>query len=560
MALMEMCEDHGSVSPVRDPWAGWSQVIVELNGRIADRFARKEVRERAQRYVLGLLDRIERKNSWQVAEAIGEGGPQGVQRLINGAVWDVEGVRDDLRHFVLDHLGEASSGLLIVDETGFLKKGTHSCGVARQYTGTAGGTENAQVGVFLAYASAKGTAFIDRALYLPRAWTSDAKRRAAAGIPKHLRFATKLTLAQRMLQRAFDAHAPAAWVVADSGYGRSNAFRAWLERRGRAYVLMVPKTAAVEYGGRRERVEQLGERIPAEAWAWICPAASTPSPAPGCPPSCVPAGLSTQPYQWVCLALSAPCPAGKRRWLLIRRGPDDPSELAYYLAYGPVATTALGLVRVAHARWAIEEGFAQAKGEVGLDHYEVRTWQAWHRFITLALLAHAALVVLQAQAVTAEADAAKRAAVSGSAQRVDGQKGGRHALRPLHPRSSRLRCQRSAGACWRCASRRRGGPFARIGRDGDGPTKRWPPAATPSDERGGCAGTRQPVPLPIPRLVPRTGVGPCMRPCMWPRIRLQSRRPWCTARSPMPNGSASCPCSRRSGRRLGVPDTTTAQS
>src|SRR5262249_25153623 len=160
-----------------------------------------------------LLDCIERKNGWQMAEAIGERGPQGVQRLLNGAVWDVEGVRDDLRRYVLDHLGEASSGLLMIDETGFLKKGKHSSGVARQSTGTAGGSENAQVGVFLVYASAKGAAFIDRALYLPRAWTSDAKRRAATGIPKHLRFATKLTLVQRMLQRAFDAHAPASWVV-----------------------------------------------------------------------------------------------------------------------------------------------------------------------------------------------------------------------------------------------------------------------------------------------------------------------------------------------------------
>lgn len=150
MALMERYDDHDGVSPTGDPWTGWSQVMAELWGRIAHRFARREVRARVQRYLLGLLDRIERKNAWQVAEAIGERGPQGVQRLLNGAVWEAEGVRDDLRQYVLAALGETSSGLLIVDETGFLKKGTHSCGVARQYTGTAGGTENAQVGVFLA--------------------------------------------------------------------------------------------------------------------------------------------------------------------------------------------------------------------------------------------------------------------------------------------------------------------------------------------------------------------------------------------------------------------------
>src|SRR5262249_61482005 len=140
MAQAEKCDDHGGVSPACDPWAGWSEVMAELSERIAHRFARTEVRERAHRYVLGLLDRIERKNGWQLAEAIGERGPQGVQRLLKGAVWDVEGVRDDLRRYVLDHLGEASSGRLIIDETGFLKKGKHSCGVARQYTGTAGGT------------------------------------------------------------------------------------------------------------------------------------------------------------------------------------------------------------------------------------------------------------------------------------------------------------------------------------------------------------------------------------------------------------------------------------
>jgi len=413
MALMEMCDDHGGVSPVCAPWAGWSEVMAEIRGRIAHRFARTEVRERAQRYVLGLLDCIERKNSWQLAEAIGERGPQGVQRLLNRAVWDAEAVRDDLRQYVLASLGEAGSGLLIVDETGFLKKGKHSCGVARQYSGTAGGTENAQVGVFLAYASAKGAAFIDRALYLPRAWTGDPKRRSAAGIPKHLRFATKLTLAQRMLQRAFDAHAPASWIVADSAYGRSNAFRAWLERRGRAYVLMIPKTAALEYGGRRERAEQLGGRIPDDAWEWMCPAALASSPALTFPTARAPAELGPQPYrpyQWVCLALSAPCPAGKRRWLLVRRDPDEPTDLAYFLACGPETTTALDLVCVAHARWAIEEGFAQAKGEVGLDHYEVRTWRAWHRFVTLALLAHAALVVLRARAIAAEADGAHQPA------------------------------------------------------------------------------------------------------------------------------------------------------
>ena len=247
----------------------WSEVLAEIQARIAPRFARAEVRERVGRYLVGLLDRVERKNGWQLAEAIGESGLQGVQRLLNVAIWDAEGVRDDLRVYVVDALGDPVSGVLIVDETGFLKKGTHSCGVARQYTGTAGTITNAQVGVFLTNAAAEGAAFIDRTLYLPCSWTRAPQRRAEAGIPKGTRFATKLTLAQRMLARAFAAHVPARWVTADSGYGRSHAFRQWLEQRDQAYAIMIPKTTAVEYQGRRERAEQLGERLPQDAWATV---------------------------------------------------------------------------------------------------------------------------------------------------------------------------------------------------------------------------------------------------------------------------------------------------
>ena len=188
---------------------GWSEVLAEIQARIAPHFARAEVRERVGRSLVGLLDRVERKNGGPLAEALGEQGPQGVQRLPSAAVWDAEGVRDDLCRLVVEALGDEASGILIVDETGFLKKGQHSCGVARQYTGTAGTTSNAQVGVFLAYASAKGTAFVDRALYLPRSWTKDEERRTLAHVPKGLHFATKITLAQRMLARAFAAHVPA---------------------------------------------------------------------------------------------------------------------------------------------------------------------------------------------------------------------------------------------------------------------------------------------------------------------------------------------------------------
>ncbi len=344
-----------------------ADALAVLQARIAGRFVRLEARERAGRYLAGLLGRVERKNGWQLAEAIGEAGPQGVQRLLNAAAWDADGVRDDLRAYVVEHLGDEATGVLVVDETGFLKKGAKSCGVARQYTGTAGATVNCQVGVFLVYASAAGAAFIDRTLYLPRQWTDDGARRAEAGVPEATRFATKIELAKRMLERAIEAAVPARWVVADAFYGRSHALRAWLEERGRAYALMIPKTTAVRYRGRRERAEQVGERLSSAA--------------------------SREP--WTCLELSDDCAAGMRRWLLVRRDAADPEEPAYFLAYGPEGTSEEELVRVCNARWQIEEGFAQAKGEVGLDQYEVRTWQAWHRHVTLCLLAHAYLVVLR---------------------------------------------------------------------------------------------------------------------------------------------------------------------
>jgi len=370
----------------------WSETLGELQTRIAHRFRRPEVRERVGRYLTALLARVERKNGWQLAEAIGELQPRSVQRLLSEAVWDADAVRDDLRTYVVDHLGDQASGVLIIDDTGFVKKGDKSCGVARQYTGTVGDTANAQVGVFLAYASTKGAAFLDRALYLPHSWTDDPDRCRAAGVPTDVRFATKLVLARRMLERALDAAVPAAWVVADSFYGRSHAFRRWLEERDQPYVLQVPKTNTVWYDGRRQTAAQLGEHLPADAWALRS------------------VGQGVQGERcalWACLPLSDACPAGKRRWLLLQQDLEDPTDRAYYLAFGPADTTEAALLRVCGCRWQIEEGFAQAKGEVGLDQYEVRTWTAWHRFVTLCLLAHAYLVVTRC-AANAEAPAAEK--------------------------------------------------------------------------------------------------------------------------------------------------------
>jgi SRSO17 transposase len=360
---------------------GWSKALGELHRRIGHRFARSEARERVKRYLLGLLGRVERKNGWQIAEAIGERDPQGVQRLLNTAKWDADAVRDDLRDYVVEHLAEEATGVLIVDETGFLKKGEKSVGVGRQYTGTAGETVNCQVGVFLAYSSEKGAAFLDRALYLPRAWTGDQLRRAEAGVPAGLVFRNKIELAEEMLERAVAADVPARWVLADSFYGRSHAFRVWLEERGRPYAVMVPKTNAVPLGGRKKKIEKLVERLPEGAFSEVRTAAQDAS--------------GRRPWEWACLDLAADPKKGMRRWLLVRRSTDDPEDRGFYQAYGPEGTQIEELVRVCQERWAVEECFAEAKGEVGLDHYEVRRWDSWHRHVTLSLLAHAFLVVVR---------------------------------------------------------------------------------------------------------------------------------------------------------------------
>lgn len=273
--------------------------------------------------------------------------------------------------------------MLIIDETGFPKKGTHSCGVAGQYSGAAGRCENAQVGVFLAYAASRGTAFLDRARYLPRAWTRDRARCTAAGIPAGVQFATKVALAKGLLARAFAAGVPARWVVADCLYGRVHHFRSWLERQGRAHVVGVIPAHTVEQAGRRQRAQALAAHLPAVAWVRRS------------------AGRGSQGervFDWACVPLEEAAPAGMGRWLLVRRSLHDPDERAYYRAYGPAGTSAVELVRVAGRRWAVEEAFAQAKGEVGLDQYEVRQWTAWHRHSTLCLLAHAFLVAVSARA------------------------------------------------------------------------------------------------------------------------------------------------------------------
>jgi SRSO17 transposase len=358
--------------------------LTALHARLAPHFRRREARERARRYLEGLLEHIERKNSWQLAEALGEGGPQGMQRLLNAADWNTEVVRDELRAYVFDHLADEPSGVLVIDETGFLKKGRKSAGVARQYSGTAGRRENQQIGVFLLYASARGAAFIDRALYLPDEWMGDAARREEAHIPEHVGFATKGELARELLARAFAAGVPARWVAGDTVYS-GDEVRRWLEGQGQSYVLAVPSTHGIWTRAHQQTVEHLVQhQVPSDAWARL-------SAGEGC--------QGPRWYDWACLRLPYATPAGKAQWLLARRSVSAPTELAYYRVFGPDDTPVTELVRVAGRRWTIAEGFEQAKGEVGLDQYEVRRYDAWHRHVTLALLAHAYLEVTRCTAV-----------------------------------------------------------------------------------------------------------------------------------------------------------------
>jgi SRSO17 transposase len=357
-----------------------------LHARIAHRFRRAEARERAKRYLAGLLDRVERKNGWQLAEHLGEPGPQGVQRLLNAADWDVDAVRDDLRVYVTEHLGDPA-GVLIVDETGFLKKGTKSVGVQRQYSGTAGRIENCQIGVFLGYASATGRAFLDRELYLPQEWVQDPERRREAGVPEAGVFATKPQVAQRMLARAFAAAVPAAWVTGDEIYGDDGTFRRWLADGDHPYVLAVSCSHPVWQIGTQERADRLIAALPQEAWAPLS------------------AGTGSQGERlsdWACVLLPYESTPGTAHWLLARRSRSDPTAVAYYRVFAPTDTPVAEMVRVAGMRWAIEASFEEAKGAVGLDHYEVRTWTAWYRHVTLALLAHAYLEVTRLHATAAE--------------------------------------------------------------------------------------------------------------------------------------------------------------
>jgi SRSO17 transposase len=359
--------------------AGWWSLFDQVTGRIAGRFVRVEPRRTARLFLLGLLSGVERKNCWSLAEQAGLTDPQPMQRLLREAVWDADAVRDDVRDLVVEHLGTPGA-VLVVDETGFLKKGERSVAVQRQYTGTAGRIENAQVAVFLAYACPTGRALIDRRIYLPASWSEDRERCAAAGVPEQVSFATKPRLALRMIEQARAAGVPASFVAGDEVYGNDPALRDGIKALGLGYVLAVACDHRITVHGRiRRRVDQIATDLPPGAWQRSS------------------AGLGSKGpryYDWAWI--DAENDAGAGHSVLIRRN-NATGELAFYRCYSPAPTTMAALVKVAGTRWMVEECFQTAKGQVGLDHYQVRGWTPWHRHITLAMLAQAFLAIAAAR-------------------------------------------------------------------------------------------------------------------------------------------------------------------
>jgi SRSO17 transposase len=360
--------------------ADWQSGLDDLFAVVAGRFSRVEPRRLAFAYIRGLLAPLERRNGWTIAEHAGRRSPNAVQEMLYSPCWDPDLVRDDVRGYLVEHLGEPD-GVLIADDTGFVKKGIRSAGVQRQYSGTAGKVENCQIGTFLAYASGKGRALIDRELYLPKSWTDDPQRCERAAVPDDVEFATKPQHARVMLERAVAAKVPFAWFTADEAFGQNPGLRDWLQEQDIAYVMATRNDDEVPAGLHTvSPVKTMIGKVRAGAWRRM---------------SCGDGAHGPRVYDWAWTPIRTRFAHGRRGWVLARRSIST-GEIAYYRCFGARGTRLRDLVRVAGARWAIEESFQTAKNEVGLDQYQVRRYDAWYAHITLAMAGAAFLVVTRA--------------------------------------------------------------------------------------------------------------------------------------------------------------------
>lgn len=373
--------------------AGWSGTLVDwrvalerLKDRIAPAFKRSEQRETAGSFIEGLLSGVERKTGWMLAEQAGLEKPYRIQSLLGRSSWSADCLRDLARDYSVEALGDAG-GVLVIDETGFLKKGKHSVGVGRQYSGTAGRIENCQVGVFAAYASRWGHALVDRRLYLPKDWAGDEARRGKAHVPEDVAFATKPAMAREMIARSLDAGLPCAWVLADALYGSDYRLRRMLEEREQPYVLAVRSNQTLRFLAEGWGLVQtdpgtIASELAKEDWTALTAGEGAKGP---------------RLYDWAHVPLSWDRPDGFERWLLIRRSLSDKAALAYFFAFAPEGATLAEMAAAAGSRWAIEECFLRAKDDLGLDHCEARSWHGWHRHMSLVMTASAFLAGLAAE-------------------------------------------------------------------------------------------------------------------------------------------------------------------
>src|SRR6478609_509632 len=430
----------------------WAASLREVKGRMRPLFTQERVAASAGLFLDGLLGQERRKTGWMRAEAAGDPGPWRQQAILGRGRWEADALRDVVRDYALETLA-APDAVLVLDETGFLKQGKASCGVARQYTGSAGKVTNCQVGVLAAYVSRHGHALIDRALYLPEAWTDDPARLAAAHVPPGITFATKPRLALAMIERAIAAEVPFAWVAADSVYGVGEVEMA-LRRAGKGYVLGVnathPFNAWIGKPPVAGTAEAIARALPASAWARLSAGEGT---------------KGARLHDWAYLELAdleaAECGDGLSgpwtRGLLIRRSLTD-GDLAYFTTWCPAGAGIEILVNVEGRRWAIEDGFETAKTELGLDHNETRSWHGWHRHVSLVMLAFAMLAVIR--------------------HRANAPTPPKIPIRLARPRptSSAGRSRRSAASPSGSPSGASDPPTSSPGRSGGAPTK--PPRAT----------------------------------------------------------------------------------